>query len=232
MTSQHILKPFEQDLQAVHDRIIGMAHMVNQELSDTFQAFSERDKDQASDVGAVDVLINASERIIDDLIVKSIVRHQPMASDCRQLIAALRIAKDLERIGDYATNIANHSSTLDGLELTGQEQAVLDMGYATQAIMQDVIEAYANQDTASAEKVREQDIEIDKQYTQIFTELMSISTEKPELTSACTHLVFIARSLERVGDHITDIAEEVLFIVNGEFPDDDRIKADGSAFVA
>lgn len=231
MSPQHILMPFDRDLQSVHEKVIGMAEMVSQELSDCFQAFADRDKLEASDAVAADELVNASERIIDNLVVKTIVLHQPMAKDCRLLIAALRISKDLERIGDYATNIANHSTTLDDLELTGQEERVLDMGAAVQAMMKDVIEAYSNSDVSAAEKVREQDESVDKMYTQIFMDLIATSTAKPELSAACTHLVFIARSLERIGDHITDIAEEILFVVNGVFPDDGRDKADETAFV-
>jgi len=231
MSTQHILKPFDHDLQSVHDKVIGMAEMVSQELADCFHAFAHRDKLEASDAVAADDLINASERIIDDLVVKTIVLHQPMAADCRLLIAALRISKDLERIGDYATNIANHSSTLDELDLTAKEQAVIDMGKIVQDMMRDVIHAYANNDAVTAENVRRQDEAVDEIYTTVFSDLITTSTEKPELSAACTHLVFIARSLERIGDHITDIAEEVLFVVNGEFPEDDRLKADVSAFV-
>lgn len=231
MTSQHILKPFEKDLQSVHFKITGMAEMVYQELSDSLKAFEDRDQDEASDAVAADVLINDCERIIDNLIVSTIILHQPMASDCRRLIAALRIAKDLERVGDYATNIANHSSTLDQLKLTGEEQRVLEMGKAVLSMMGSLIKAYESQDVIAAESIRQQDEEIDNQYTQIFADLISINRQDAELASACTHLILIARSLERIGDHITDIAEEILFVVNGNFPEDDRIKADGSAFV-
>lgn len=231
MASQHILKPFDRDLQAVCDKVTGMAEMVSQELSDCLQAFAERDQAKASDATAADVLINTSERVIDDLVVKTIILHQPMASDCRQLIAALRISKDLERIGDYATNIANHSSTLDQLKLSGEEQRVQEMGHAVQEMMKSIIEAYGKLDAESAEKIRQQDKEVDELYTQIFSNLILINSENPELASACTHLVFIARSLERIGDHITDIAEEILFCVNGHFPENERIKADKSSFV-
>ncbi|KAG1707757.1 Phosphate-specific transport system accessory protein PhoU [Nymphon striatum] len=231
MTSQHILKPFDKDLQSVRQKIWGMAVMVKQELSDSLNAFEHRDQDEALDAVAADILINDSERIIDNLVVSTIVLHQPMASDCRQLIAALRISNDLERIGDYSTNIANHSSTLNQLKITGEEPRILDMGKATLKLMENLITAYENQDADAAEKIRQQDEDIDNQYTQIFADLISINKKNPELASVCTHLVLIARSLERIGDHITDIAEEILFVVNGTFPEDDRIKADGSAFV-
>ena len=154
-----------------------------------------------------------------------------MAKECRHLIAALRISKDLERIGDYATNIANHSTTLDELELTGEEQRVIDMGNAVKTMLQEVIEAYTDGDTDKAQLIRQQDSAIDELFTKIFTDLMNINKSDACLSSACTHLSFIARSLERIGDHITDIAEEILYTIEGEFPQDERIKADNSAFI-
>lgn len=231
MSLQHTLKPFEQKLQTIRAKVAGMAAMTSQELAHSLQALKDRDQDEAADTAAEDVLINASERVIDELVIQTIAMYQPMAADCRLLVAALRIARDLERIGDYATNIANHSGTLDQLELTGEEQLVHEMGQTIQTMMNHVITAYTEQDVAAAEAIRQQDEQVDKQYTQIFTNLVRTSTQQPELSAACTHLVFVARSLERIGDHITDIAEEIIFIVNGKLPEESRIKADGSAFV-
>ena len=230
MTSQ-TLKPFDKDIQLVSKRVIGMAQMVSLELSNSFNAFSERNQDKAIDIARADVLIDATERIIDDLIVKTIVSHQPTAAESRLLISALRINKDLERIGDYATNIANHSSTLNQLELIGKEDDVKKMWQAVQVMLTDVTQAYDTKDTEAAETVRQKDIQIDEMYTQLFTDLISLNKENSELSCACTHLIFIARSLERIGDHIVDIAEEILYVVNGKFPDDERLKADESAFV-
>jgi len=229
--SAHIHKSFDNDLKQVRNKVIIMAEMVCKELSDSIQAFSSRDQDSAADAVAADTLVNASERIIDDQIIKSIVLHQPVASDCRQLIAALRIAKDLERIGDYATNIANHSMTLDQLDITGEEQRVIDMGHAVTTMLEEVIEAFTEQDAGKSELVRQQDEQIDQLFTKIFSELLTINSNNAKLSSSCTHLSFIARSLERIGDHITDIAEEILYTVDGKFPEDDRIKADETAFL-
>ena len=230
MASTHIQSNFDTDLAQVQKKVIFMAEMVHHELSDSLNAFISRDEDDAIDTISEDDLVNASERIIDNLIIRSIVLHQPVATDCRKLIAALRISRDLERIGDYATNIANHSQTLDQLELTGEEQRVVDMGHAVITMMEEVIEAYQDLDTKKANLVREQDVDIDELYTKIFVDLLNINRNNAQLSDACTHLAFVARSLERIGDHITDIAEEVLYIVNGEFPADDREKADKSAF--
>jgi phosphate transport system protein len=231
MDIKHTLKPFDRDLQTVRENIINMAEMASQELTDSLDAFAERNQDKAADVKREDVLINAAERIIDDLVIQTIVLHQPVASDCRLLIAALRIAKDLERIGDYATNIANHSATLDQLEKTGAEKTVLDMGSTVQKMMQDVLLAYSNTDAEAAKSIRQADEVVDKQYTQIFGDLLAISRTQAQHSAACTHLTIIARSLERIGDHITDIAEDILFMVEGKLPEGSRNKADTSASI-
>ena len=231
MSPQHTLKAFDHDLEEIRDKVLGMARMTSQELHDCFQAFSERDEALATDASGADELINASERQIDELIVRALTRRQPMASDCRNLIAALRISRDLERIGDYATNIANHSTTLDQLQTTGEEQRVLDLGHAVQTMLDEAIQAYAEGDAALAETVRDQDEDIDRLYTKIFADLVEISRGQGEAACASIHLLFIARSLERIGDHITDIAEEIIYVINGDFPEDERHKADESAFV-
>ena len=232
MSTGYIQKSFDSDLQQVQHKVMLMSEMVLQELSDSMQAFSERDQQQAKEAAAADELVNASERILDDLIIQSIVLHQPVENDCRNLIAALRISKDLERIGDYATSIANHSTTLDELQLTGEEQRVIDMGNAVKTMLREVIEAYTDNDSDKAQLIRQQDSAIDELFTKIFADLMRINKSDANLSSACTHLSFIARSLERIGDHITDIAEEILYTVDGKFPQDEREKADRSAFVS
>ena len=231
MSARHIQKSFDDDIQTVHDKILFMAKMVSNELEGCINAFEARDEMGSVESAAADELINASERIIDELIIKAIVIHQPMASDIREFVAALRISKDLERIGDYAKNIANHSSTLDQLEPTGEEQRIIDMGHAVNTMLREVIDAYASKDISLAETIRQQDYDIDELYTKIFSDLLTISTYNGEFAPACTHLSFIARSLERIGDHVTDIAEEIIYLATGEFPQDDRQKADDSAYV-
>lgn len=228
MNTNHIETSFTGDLQKVHHEVKMMGEMASQELADSIQAFAERDQQRAIETIAADDLINASERIIDKHIIQTIVQNQPMANDCRHLIAALRISKDLERIGDYATNIASHSRTLDQLGLTGEEQRVIDLGHAVHTMMEEVIEAFTEEDVNKATLVRQQDVDIDELYTKIFSDLLTISSNDAAASSACTHLAFVARSLERIGDHITDIAEEIIYIVDGEFPADDRPKADES----
>jgi len=229
MTAESPNEVFDSALAQVQHKVALMAEMVSQELSDSLEAFIHRDRQEASESIASDSLIDASERIIDNLIINSITNRQVDEDECRNLVAALRISRDLERIGDYAKNIANHSQTLDELKITGEEQRVIDMGHAVLTMLQEVIEAYATLDPVKAELARGQDVDIDELYTKIFADLLAINHGDASLASACTHLSFVARSLERIGDHITDIAEEVLYIARGEYPAEDREKADNSA---
>lgn len=231
MPDKHIQQSFDTDLQDIKQHIICMAEMVKLEINESLSAFSLRDEDQANDTMESDNLIDASELIIDNAVVKAIVLHQPMASDCRQLVATLRISKELERIGDYASHIAMHSITLDQLELTGEEGRVMDMGHAVITMLEEIIEAYTDQDAKKAELVRQQDEAIDELYSKIFEDLLQINTKNPGKASACTHLILISRFLERVGDIITNIAEQILFIIQGEFPENDRPKADSTPFI-
>ena len=231
MGSKQTDKSFDTELQQVRDKMIIMAQMVSSELSDSVHAFAGRDLEEASDTVAIEDLINASERLIDEHIIKAIAYNQPMAVDCKKLIAALRIAKDLDRIGNYASSIAYHSITLDQLEITGEEQRLIDMGHAVQTMMEEVIEAYVEEDVGKAEIIRDQDNSIDELYTKIFEDLLIISTNNGKMASACTHLAFVGRSMERIGDHITNIAEEIIYSVQGKFPEQERIKADFSSEV-
>lgn len=231
MPDKHIQQSFDTDLQHIKQHIIGMAEMVNLEVNESLSAFAQRDQEQANDTMQSDGLIDASERIIDNEVVRAIVLHQPVATDCRQLLAALRIGRELERIGDYAANIAMHSITLDQLELTGEEMRVLDMGHAVLTMLEEVIEAYTDEDVKKAQLIRQQDEAIDELYSKIFEDLLQINTHDSSKASACTHLIFIARFLERIGDIITNIAEEILFIIKGEFPEDERPKADTTAYI-
>ena len=231
MSGKHIQKSFDNDIKSVQEKVIMMAKMVSNELESTINAFEARDQLGAEDSAAADELINASERIIDTLIIETVVRHQPMASDCRTFVSALRISKDLERMGDYAKNIAHHSTTLDEMDPVGEEQRIVDLGHAVNTMLREVIDAYEKQDLSMAKTIRQQDVDIDELYTKIFKDLMTIATYNGEFAPACTHLSFIARSLERIGDHVTDIAEEIIYQSTGEFLPDDRQKADDSAYI-
>lgn len=227
--AQHIQSAFDQQLNLISEHITGMAEMVLAELDQSLQALAERNATQASDNLQSDVLINASERIIDEEVVRAIVLHQPMAGDCRQLIAALRISKELERIGDYSMNVARHSITLDQLEPTGEEVRVLDMGHAVHTMLQEAVDAYQDMDKKKAQMIREQDEAVDELYSKIFFDLIELNRANPELSAACAHQMMIARCFERIGDIVTDIAEDVLYVIEGEFIEDDRPKADRSA---
>jgi phosphate transport system protein len=149
-----------------------------------------------------------------------------MARDLREILAALRIASDIERIGDYAANVAKRSLTLnlsDPVPLVG---GLAPMAGMAGRMVREAMQAYVAHDAAMAHAVRERDADLDTLYTTLFRELLTYMMEDPRSISACTHLLFIAKNIERIGDHATNIAENVWFVVHGELPGESRPKQD------
>ncbi len=165
------------------------------------------------------------------MAIRMIALRQPSASDLRMVVASLRISADLERIGDYAKNAAHHLQTLQTLAPTGLEERVADIGRAVRKLIEDALSAYARKDEALAEAVRHADQSVDEQYTQLFKASLELMADDGGQVSGGTYLLFIARAFERIGDHGTNVAEDVLFLERGHIPEDDRIKADQSASI-
>lgn len=231
MASGHTVTAFDDDLNTLKDTIAEMAGLAEQELAQALSALGERDGEGAASAADADDAINQRERAIDELAIRIIATRQPMANDLRAIIAGLRTANDLERIGDQAKNIANRALTLSQMPPTGMESAVLQLGSLVRDMLRDVIDAFMVLDEAKAQAVRARDEEIDIAHTELFREILGINAADATKASACTHLSLVARSLERIGDHVTNIAEDILFIVHGTIPLDDRTKADESFFV-
>lgn len=230
MTTAHIVKSFDTDLDTLQNTIVEMAKLAARELAGALTALERRDSAAAAMAAASDAEINDKERAIDHLAISMIARRQPMATDLRAIIASLRIATDLERIGDYAKSIANHSVTLSSLEQVGEEQAILKLGRDMLDMLDDAMTAYLTRDVALAEAVRHRDEANDRAYTGIFQNLLNLNSRESCRTSACVHLILVARALERIGDHITNIVEHALFVIRGDQPADNRPKADRTAF--
>ena len=222
---------FEQSLKRLHDEVLVLGSMVEEALTSSVMLLKERDIEGAERLIAYDARVNEKRFEIEEETLTLIATQQPVASDMRTLAAVLEIVTELERIGDYAKNIAFHSTTLDELQVTGEEQRLIDLGHAVNTMLIEVIQAYQDRDIKMAQTIRQQDVDIDKLYSKIFEDLLTISTYNGEFAPACTHLSFVGRSFERIGDHVTDIAEDILYLVQGEYPADDREKADDSAFI-
>ena len=229
--TNHIVKSFDSELSKLAQTITEMGEMSAQELHAALQALEHRDAAKAMKVPIADEMIDEHERTVDELGISVIALRQPMAADLRFVIASLKIAKDLERIGDYSKNIAKHAATFLQLKPTGLESEVLKLGYLVHTMLNDVMAAFIAWDMPGARAIRERDIENDRLYSSLFERILNLNCEMSGKAPACTHLIFIARALERIGDHVTAIAEDVVFFVDGKRPSTKRGKADRSASI-
>jgi phosphate transport system protein len=226
--SDHIVRSYDQELSQLDNHIAEMGGLAERLLSDAFNALERRDPDLARMVVASDERIDAIERDVQETAIVMIAKRQPMATDLRQIMAVLKIASDLERIGDLAKNIAKRAQTISGENhpkplMTGLRHMV----ELTSRSLKDVLDAYAARDAEKALKVWSGDKEVDALYNSLFRELLTYMMEDPRNIGLCTHLLFGAKNIERIGDHTTNIAETVHYMARGtaianERPKDDR----------
>ncbi|MFY7779148.1 MAG: phosphate signaling complex protein PhoU [Elstera sp.] len=232
MSNEHIVSSFDEELRALHKSIMQMGGLVEAQIAQSMQAMGRRDSQLASAVVAADAKVDALHHEIDEQVVRMLALRQPMASDLRTVVASLRIATDLERIGDYAANIAKRTLALNVSPTVKPASGVLRMGKIVQSIVNDVLDAYAERNAERAAAIRERDTEVDELYTSIFRELLTYMMEDPRNITACTHVLFMSKNLERIGDHATNIAETIYYIVRGKVPDEERAKGDLSSMTA
>jgi len=225
---QHIVRSYDQEQAALLDELIRMGMMAASQLEAALDVVERRDAKAAERVIANDEAIDALEQQINHDVVH-IIRRGPLASDLRNTLAALRVASDIERIGDYAANIAKRSLALNLAPPLPHTRGLNALGKLAVQQVRDVIEAYRNRDEAVALRVRERDAELDTLYTGLFRELLTYMMEDPRAITACTHLLFMAKNLERIGDHATNIAENIWFLLRGEAPLPEREKRDESS---
>lgn len=223
--SQHILSAFDRDLEAVQALVVKMGGMVEAQILDAAIALDTRDADLAQDVRARDKAIDALEERINEEAARLIALRAPAAGDLRTALTVMKIAGSLERVGDYAKNIAKRSEVLfQAAPIAGSGGAIRRMAKAVEGMMRDSIDAYIQRDAALAADVRARDIEVDQMYNALFREFLTYMLEDPRNITACMHLHFIAKNIERMGDHATSISEQVIYLVTGELPDEPRLK--------
>ena len=215
MASEHIIKSYDQELHRLDNIVAEMGGTAESQLTSAMEAMVKRDADLAAVVIESDAHVDELEREFEALVVRLLALRQPMARDLRQIIAALKISTDLERIGDYATNVAKRSIALDHIPPVRPVYALPRMGWVAAAMIKDVLDAYVERDAAKAMAVWLRDEELDEMYTSLFRELLTYMIEDPRNITSGTHLLFIAKNLERIGDHATNIAETLYFLVNG-----------------
>jgi phosphate transport system protein len=226
MASEHIIKSYDQELQRLDNIVAEMGGTAESQLALSMEALVKRDADLAAKVIESDAQVDELEREVESLVVRLLALRQPMARDLRQIIAALKISTDLERIGDYATNVAKRSIALDQIPPVRPVYALPRMARLAGAMIKDILDAYVERDADKAYAVWLRDEELDEMYTSLFRELLTYMIEDPRNITAGTHLLFMAKNLERIGDHTTNIAETLYFLVNGTPMQEVRPKRD------
>jgi phosphate transport system protein len=228
---EHTAKAFDVDLQELARLVAEMGGLTEKQVADSVDALVRRDPERAQQIVAADVSIDALQREIEDKAVLTIARRQPMAVDLRELVGVLRLCNDLERIGDLAKNIAKRVMVLDAeLHSTKVIRGVQHMGALVLAQLKQVLDSYAGRDLEQALTVWNGDEEIDAMCTSIFRELLTYMMEDPRNITYCIHLMFCAKNIERIGDHATNIAETVYYMIEGRSIPDPRPKGDTTSF--
>ncbi len=228
---EHTVSAFEQELLSLARQLVHMGGLAEKAMIDATSSLTRRDVDLAHHVIGEDVKIDGLQRDIEESAILIIARRQPVAQDLREIVAALRISNDLERIGDLAKNIGKRVVAMQA-DMFPQKllNGVETLSQLAMTQLKDVLDAYAHQDTAKAIDVRNHDEKIDQVYTSLFRELLTYMMEDPRNITPCTHLLFTSKNIERIGDHTTNIAETVCYMATGEVPQDDRPKVDGTSF--
>ena len=211
----HIVKSYDQEQAALMRELLRMGEMSVAQLEAALDVVERRDDKAAERVMANDDAIDALEQSVNQDVIR-LIRRGPMATDLRIILAALRVASDIERIGDYAANIAKRSMALNHSPPLPHTRGLEALGRLAVRQLRDVMRAYVERDGQAALRVRESDAELDTLYTGLFRELLTYMMEDARAITACTHLLFMAKNIERIGDHATNIAENVWFLVHGE----------------
>ena len=233
MTDQHTTKAFDTDLQDIERMVAEMGGLAEKQVADAVDALAKRDVALAQRVALADANIDTLQHEIEEKAVGTIARRQPMAVDLREIVGALRIANDLERIGDLAKNIARRVIALNG-EFPPAKliRGVKRMTGLVLEQIKTVLDSYARRDLSMAMAVWRGDEEVDAVYTSVFRELLTYMMEDPRNITFCIHLLFCAKNIERMGDHATNIAESIHYVIKGRPIADLRPKGDTTTIAA
>ena len=229
----HIVASYDAELQKLNALVVEMGAAVGRQLEDASEAFWNRDPALAKTVIAADKSVDTLQIRIEERVIAIIAKRQPLAIDLRETIATLKIATDLERIGDLAKNNAKRVIAMN--EQVRPVSAGVNIGTLSkhaQEQLSRVMQAYAHRDKELARRVWEGDGEIDTLHTALFRELLTYMVEDPRSIGHCTHLLFCAKNLERIGDHATNIAENIHYIATGDFLSGDRPKGQNPSSIA
>jgi phosphate transport system protein len=226
----HIVRSYDEQLRRLRDMVARMGGLAERQVHDATIALVRRDVALAADVVGRDAALDALEREVEAFCIRILATRQPMASDLRFIVAAMKVAHNLERIGDYARNGAKRSIVVAQQPQMGSLNGFLRMSQLVQENLKLAIDALVSEDAEAAGRVWAADAPVDDVYNGIFREMLTHMMEDPRNITAATHLLFIAKNLERIGDHATNIAETVHYAVRGDSLPEDRPKADSSAY--
>jgi phosphate transport system protein len=228
--SEHIVAAYDDELTGIAGTIAEMGGLAERMLVDSVTALVRVDTHLAQSVITTDLRLDSMQRRVEEATISLIARRQPMARDLRDIVTALRVSIDIERIGDLAKNIAKRVAAIDGH--FHPKRLALGVEHISDIALEQVkavIDAYTGKDSVAALAIRDRDNEIDQMYTSLFRELLTYMMEDPRNITFCTHLLFCAKNIERIGDHATNIAENVYYQVTGQQLADDRPKLDESS---
>ena len=230
--NEHISSAYDRELENITTLIVRMGGMVEEAIHNAARSLADRDVELAEQVRKADKQIDALEVQINEEAARTIALRAPVSKDLRAILTVLRLAASLERIGDYAKNIAKRTSVLVEMSpVNGSDAALRRMAREVEQMMKQTLDAYVRSDAALAEDVRQRDHEVDQMYNALFREFLTFMMEDPRNITACMHLHFMAKNIERMGDLTTNMAEQVIYLVTGEMPDEDRPKGDETAFI-
>jgi phosphate transport system protein len=229
MNHAHILSAFDRDLEAAQAMVMRMGGLVETALLEAAEALDTRDEDLAARVRSGDATIDALEEQINTQCAQLLALRSPTAGDLRTVLTVMKIAAALERSGDYAKNLAKRTAVLSQMTpVPGASGAIRRLAKAVVQMLTDALDAFIRRDLKLAEDVRARDREVDQMYNSIFREFLTHMMEDPRNIGPCMHLHFIAKNIERVGDHATAVAEQVIYLVTGAMPDEERPKIDST----
>jgi phosphate transport system protein len=229
---EHIVKSIDEEQRRLVGELVRMGGLAAAQLEAALDVVERRDDKAAARIIEDDEAIDALEHETGHEVMRLALRG-PMARDLRELLAALRIASDIERIGDYASNVAKRSMALNQAPPLPQVRGLAALGAVAGRQLRDVLVAYRDNDADAAQRIRARDAELDMQYTSLFRELLTYMMEDPTTSiTACTHLLFMAKNIERIGDHVTNIAENIWFRAHGEDALPRRERRDGTSRIA
>lgn len=229
--AEHIVKSYGDELKRLSALIVRMGGLAENQLASAIQSVVRRNSDLAQQVIEADQMVDDLEYEIGHFTTRLFALRQPMAVDLRFILASLKISADIERIGDYAKNVAKRAIVLNQHPPAEVVHGIRRMGSIVQGMIKDVLDAYIERDVALATAVWERDHEVDQLYNSLFRELLTYMMEDPRTITVGTHLMFMAKNIERIGDLTTNVAENVYYIVKGTPLDAARPKGDDTSLL-